>query len=144
MMASVPNRPGRSQENDAAHSKDGLGGLVAAGPSRVGIDGAMRARDVARPSAADLAAAEKELVIRHAAQRTESRPLPQGILPATTPDRTEAKQPQLRPHNPVPHPPKPKSPDQDMGGDPRTTRKLAESPSPQTPGDTTGSSPERS
>jgi hypothetical protein len=131
MMASVPNRPGRSQENDAAHSKDGLGGLVAAGPSRVGIDGAMRARDVARPSAADLEAAEKELVIRHAAQRTESRPLPQGILPATAPTRTEAQpqpqqQPEERPHNPVPHPPKPKSPDQDTGGD------------------TTGSSPERS
>jgi hypothetical protein len=102
MMASVPNRPGRSQENDAAHTKDGLGGLVAAGPSRVGIDGAMRARDVARPSAADLAEAEEALVIRHAAQRTESRPLPQGILPATTPARD---------HSPVPHPPKPKSRD---------------------------------
>jgi hypothetical protein len=130
-MASVPNRSGRSQENDAAHSKDGLGGLVAAGPSRVGIDGAMRARDVARPSAADLAAAKKELVIRHAAQRTDSRPLPQGIVPATTAARAEGQaQPQPshqeRPHNPVPHPPKPKSPGQDAGGDP------------------TGSSPERS
>jgi hypothetical protein len=89
MMASVPNRPGRSHENDAAHSKDGLGGLVAAGPSKVGIDGAMRARDVAKPSAADLAEAEKELVIRYAAQRTDSRPLPQGIVPAAEPGRAE-------------------------------------------------------
>jgi hypothetical protein len=118
-MASVPNRAGRSQENDAGHSKDGLGGLVAAGPSRVGIDGAMRARDVARPSAADLAAAERELVIRHAAQRTENRPLPQGIPPATTPATTEdPAQHRERPHNPVPHPPKLKSPDQDVGSSP--------------------------
>jgi hypothetical protein len=82
MMASVPNRPGRSHENDAGHTKDGLGGLVAAGPSKVGIDGAMRARDVAKPSAEDLAEAEKELVIRYAAQRTDSRPLPEGIRPS--------------------------------------------------------------
>jgi hypothetical protein len=117
-MASVPNRPGRSQDNDAGHTKDGLGGLVAAGPSKVGIDGAMRARDVARPTPADLAEAEKELVIRHAAQRTESRPLPQGIVPA--PARVD--QPG---HRPTPHPPRPKGPDQDVG-------------------DATGSTPERS
>jgi hypothetical protein len=102
MMASVPNHPGRSQDNDVAHSKDGLGGLVASGPSKVGIDGAMRARDVARPSAADLAAAEKELVIRHAAQRTDSRPLPQGIHPATPSGHAEPAA-----HRPTPHPPKP-------------------------------------
>jgi hypothetical protein len=89
MMASVPNRPGRSHENDAAHSKDGLGGLVASGPSKVGIDGAMRARDVAKPSAADLAEAEEALVIRYAAQRTDSRPLPQGIVPAAAPGRSD-------------------------------------------------------
>jgi hypothetical protein len=103
MMASVPNRPGRSHDNDAAHSKDGLGGLVAPGPSKVGIDGAMRARDVARPSAADLAAAEKELVIRYAAQRTDSRPLPQGIIPTESPARPD----QQAERHPTPHPPKP-------------------------------------
>src|ERR1700742_3675569 len=98
MMASVPNRPSRNHENDAGHTKDGLGGLVGSGPSRVGTDGAMRARDVARPSAAELAAAEEELVSRHAAQRTESRPLPQGIMPAPPVPRAE------RPR-PTPHPP---------------------------------------
>ncbi len=103
MMASVPNRPGRSQDNDAGHTKDGLGGLVAAGPSKVGIDGAMRARDVAKPSAADLAEAEKELVIRHAAQRTDSRPLPEGILPAAGAPRANPGSGQ----HPTPHPPKP-------------------------------------
>jgi hypothetical protein len=35
-----------------------LRGLTGAGPSQVGVCGAMRARDVSRPAAADLAAAE--------------------------------------------------------------------------------------
>jgi hypothetical protein len=37
--------------------------LVGAGPSQVGVSGAMRARDAARPRPEDLAAAEQELVI---------------------------------------------------------------------------------
>jgi hypothetical protein len=116
-MASVPNRPGPSQQNDVAHSKDGLGGLVAAGPSKVGIDGAMRARDVAKPSAADLAEAQEELVIRYAAQRTDSRPLPQGIVPAAPLARAD-QQPSAQ-QRAIPHPPKPKetSP-QDPGSSP--------------------------
>src|ERR1700760_4856886 len=92
MMASVPNRPGPNKgrpAHDTGHAKDGLGGLVGAGPSKVGVDGAMRARDVARPTPQDLADAEHELVIRHAATRVENRPLPHGIAPApAAPDRT--------------------------------------------------------
>jgi hypothetical protein len=41
----------------------GLRGIVGSGPSQVGVLGAMRARDAARPTAEDLAAAEQELVI---------------------------------------------------------------------------------
>lgn len=41
----------------------GLRGIVGAGPSQVGVLGAMRARDAARPTAADLAEAEREVVI---------------------------------------------------------------------------------
>ncbi len=110
-MASVPNRPHYRAAHDAGHSKDGLGGLVGAGPSKVGIDGAMRARDVARPSAQDLADAERDLVIRHAAARVESRPLPQGIAPAPTPgDRPVVEHPAGerrtgRGPRPTPHPP---------------------------------------
>ena len=63
----------------------------------------MRARDVSRPTAADLAVAEKELVIRYAAQRTDSRPLPEGIVPAA-PSRAD--------HDPTP---KPKGPTQMPG-----------------------------
>jgi hypothetical protein len=37
--------------------------LAGAGPSRVGVSGAARARDIDRPSAADLAEAEASLVI---------------------------------------------------------------------------------
>ncbi|HEX2903807.1 MAG TPA: hypothetical protein VHO01_10175 [Jatrophihabitans sp.] len=37
--------------------------LVGSGPSQVGVSGALRARDVARPGAAELAAAERDVVI---------------------------------------------------------------------------------
>jgi hypothetical protein len=45
----------------------GLRGLVGAGPSQVSIGAAMRARDASRPTADDLAAAERDtdLVRRH-------------------------------------------------------------------------------
>ncbi len=72
-MASVPNR-------------DPLGNLVGGGASRLGVSGAMRARDVARPSEDDLAEAAANLVIRHAAPRVDTKPLPQGIAPAELPD----------------------------------------------------------
>jgi hypothetical protein len=44
-------------------SERGLRGLVGAGPSQLGVSGAMRARDAARPTAEDIAAAESDLVI---------------------------------------------------------------------------------
>jgi hypothetical protein len=101
MMASVPNRSGNRHEHDAGHSKDGLSGLVGAGASKVGIDGALRARDVARPSAEDLAAAERDLVIRHAATRIDSRPLPPGVTPAPVPaDRAGKPRQQPEPRRP--------------------------------------------
>jgi hypothetical protein len=40
-----------------------LRGIVGAGPSQVGVVSAMRARDAARPTAEDLAAAERDVVI---------------------------------------------------------------------------------
>jgi hypothetical protein len=41
----------------------GLRGLVGAGPSQVGVRAAMRARDAARPTAEDLAEAERDVVV---------------------------------------------------------------------------------
>jgi hypothetical protein len=41
----------------------GLRGLVGAGPSQLGVSGALRGRDVNRPTEADLAEAEREVVI---------------------------------------------------------------------------------
>jgi hypothetical protein len=41
----------------------GLRGIVGPGPSQVGVLGAMRARDAAKPTAEDLAAAERDLLI---------------------------------------------------------------------------------
>ncbi len=72
----------------------------------------MRARDVARPTPQDLAEAERDLVIRHAAARADTRPLPHGIAPAPVPDRPAV--PEHHPGKktrPTPHPP------QHRGGD---------------------------
>lgn len=68
----APRRKARSRRTDAERS---LRGIVGAGSSQVGVVGAMRARDAARPTAEDLAAAERDLVIvrRHY--------VPPGTLP---------------------------------------------------------------
>jgi hypothetical protein len=52
-----PRRP----EQDRHGEERGLRGLVGAGPSQVGLSGAMRARDAARPTEADEAAAKRDL-----------------------------------------------------------------------------------
>jgi hypothetical protein len=53
-------RKSRARRPDTEH---GLRGIVGAGPSQVGLLGAMRARDAAKPTAADLAAAERDLEV---------------------------------------------------------------------------------
>jgi hypothetical protein len=53
-----PERTGDDQ-----HTERGLRGLVGGGSSQVSVGAAMRARDAARPTDADLAAAERDLVI---------------------------------------------------------------------------------
>ena len=58
--APPPGRTARTRRNDAERS---LRGIVGAGSSQVGVVGAMRARDAARPTAEDIAAAERDLVI---------------------------------------------------------------------------------
>ena len=55
-------RKARVRPNDAERS---LRGIVGAGSSQVGVVGAMRARDAARPTAEDIAAAERDLVVVH-------------------------------------------------------------------------------
>ncbi|WP_373313924.1 hypothetical protein [Planosporangium flavigriseum] len=54
---------GHARPADDPHAERGLRGLVGGGSSQVSVDAALRARDAARPSAADFAAAEAELVI---------------------------------------------------------------------------------
>jgi hypothetical protein len=58
--AAAPRRSARPRRTDAERS---LRGIVGAGSSQVGVTGAMRARDAARPTAEDIAAAERDLVI---------------------------------------------------------------------------------
>jgi hypothetical protein len=48
-----------------------LRGLVGAGPSQLGVNGAMRVRDVLRLTAEDLAEAETRVVVKHAAARPD-------------------------------------------------------------------------
>lgn len=55
-------RPPRGSEHGAEVER-GLRGLVGAGPSQVGVSGAMRARDAARPTPADAAAAQDKVVV---------------------------------------------------------------------------------
>jgi hypothetical protein len=91
------------QPYEAGHheGRGPLSGLIGAGPSRVGISGAMRARDVARPRPEDLAAAERDIEVKHA-------------RPVNTPLTRKA-----RPARPVPRPPLRRpavDPDQEAGG----------------------------
>jgi hypothetical protein len=53
-------RKAKTRRNDVER---GLRGIVGAGPSQVGVLGAMRARDAARPTAQEMAAAERDVVI---------------------------------------------------------------------------------
>jgi hypothetical protein len=55
--------PHHEPDHDEVATERGLRGLVGGGASQVSVAAAMRARDAARPSDADLAAAEQDLVI---------------------------------------------------------------------------------
>jgi len=61
-VAAMPERPDKVDKADKVER--GLRGLVGAGPSQVPLSAAMRARDAARPSEADLAAAEELPIVR--------------------------------------------------------------------------------
>jgi hypothetical protein len=54
----APERASEGRDSDRGWRE-----LAGSSPSQVGVDGALRARDVARPSDADLEAAERDLVI---------------------------------------------------------------------------------
>jgi hypothetical protein len=58
-------KSGRSAGGAPEQRDRGLRELVGSGPSQVGVGRAMRARDVNRPDADELADAERDLVIVH-------------------------------------------------------------------------------
>jgi hypothetical protein len=86
-------------ESTGSGKPPGHSGLVGAGNSRVGISGAMRARDVSRLRPEDLAEAEREVRIRHAAPIAaqqngapvkpvpHAKPKPGAPVPAPPPKR---------------------------------------------------------
>jgi len=59
-QVAVAKRKSRARHSDVER---GLRGIVGAGPSQVGLLGAMRARDAAKPSAEEMAAAERDVVV---------------------------------------------------------------------------------
>jgi hypothetical protein len=60
----APAKPARKRRAPRESSVDrGLRDLVGAGNSQLGVDGALRARDVNRPTAEELAQAERDVVI---------------------------------------------------------------------------------
>ncbi|GGK38224.1 hypothetical protein GCM10010124_33810 [Pilimelia terevasa] len=63
---------GRGLPSRDAGVEPGLRALVGAGPSQVSLSAALRARDACRPTAADLAAADRELPIVRRGWRPDS------------------------------------------------------------------------
>jgi hypothetical protein len=59
----APAKPPRRARGTERGVERGLRDIVGAGPSQLGISRALRARDVNRPTADDLAAAERDTVI---------------------------------------------------------------------------------
>jgi hypothetical protein len=57
----APERPVNKARTDSGER--GLHSLVGAGPSQLGVSGALRGRDVNRPTEDDLAEAERDVVI---------------------------------------------------------------------------------
>jgi hypothetical protein len=81
-------------DNAGSGKPIGHSGLVGAGASRVGISGAMRARDVSRVRPEDLAEAEREVRIRHAAPAGGQAPgTPAPSLKPTQPAQAQPTQP---------------------------------------------------
>jgi hypothetical protein len=77
-----PTPPPRRDRRTPRDSERGWRDLAGNSPSQVGVGGALRARDVARPSAADLAAAERDVVI---VRRKWQPPDGEGSPTATNP-----------------------------------------------------------
>ncbi len=63
-MADPAPKAGPTSRRARTDPADGVAALTGSGASIVGVDGALRARDVSRPTGADLAAAEALPVLR--------------------------------------------------------------------------------
>ena len=64
-----PQSPRTGRAAPGEWSERGLAGLVGSGPTRVGNQVAARVREVSRPTAADLAEAERTLVLRRSTHK---------------------------------------------------------------------------
>jgi hypothetical protein len=66
---------GRRGERGPRSEEGAAAALTGGGPSQLGVEGSMRARDVSRPRAADVAAAEKLVQVSY---RPRSKPVGQS------------------------------------------------------------------
>lgn len=62
-LGSATAGAGKPRRRGSADSERGLRGLVGSGPTQVGVQAAMRARDASRPTEEELAAADADVVI---------------------------------------------------------------------------------
>src|SRR4051812_39554256 len=72
----APRGSGGGRRSERPRDEGGaLHGLVGSGPSRVGVSGSMRARDVSRPRPEDVSTAERaaEQAAEHARSRSSGR-----------------------------------------------------------------------
>jgi hypothetical protein len=74
----APTQQPRRKRAPRDAGERGLRDLIGAGHSQVGVSGALRARDVNRPTADDLAEAEQELVIVRRNWRPDDSPKKPG------------------------------------------------------------------
>jgi hypothetical protein len=61
-MATAPRKGGGARSGGGERPP---GGLVGGGPSQLGVDGSMRARDVSRPSETDVDTAERNVRVSY-------------------------------------------------------------------------------
>jgi len=70
-VMSPPGRTSRQGQGKPSSDDAGVAALTGGGPSQLGVDGSMRARDVSRPRDEDIAEAEKLVQVSY---RPRSRP----------------------------------------------------------------------
>ena len=73
--------------------EDATAGLTGGGPSQLGVNGSMRARDVSRPREADLETAQRLVQVSYRPPQTRSSSPRADIPKSAPPEQAEAQEP---------------------------------------------------